>query len=590
MRSSAPLRRGWILVFLLGLVLAAGAAETKSPSHQALEALLREIDAQDADFDEAGYRRVVAQTLGHFSTLASSEERFQGTPVRLLASRLALQIGNVLLHRHGRMEDARQIARSAQSAYGAAPGQGALMREGLSATRKGFRELAGEEQYEVEESPDAAWGPFEQVLLGTLGLLALVAGGYLLRSRREVPEGLTTVDATTQSEAQAALNLGLRLLREERTEEAMKYLRKVADLETGLRGQGEYYLALVTLQRGRDAEARTMIEALDFRTIPPEEAYGLGEELERRGQTQVAKKVFEKIYLEDTEFRDVRERLEKLREETSQFTEEDVASVLTERVIEDRFRNVELLASGGMGYVFSVEDKLREGQRLALKVLSPFYANHDEAKTRFLQEARGLKELDHPHIIRIHDVFEKSLPYYTMDFHDSPDLRTVLSESGALPVERVVAIAGQLCQALQAAHEVGIVHRDVKPGNVLVGEDDRVTLLDFGIARFGAGSGLTLTGQVLGSPRYMAPEQHTGEPVDQRCDIYAVGVLLYQMLAGALPPGNSGGFFLGEYPPLPEEISAPPALRDVLARALRPNPADRPGSIGEILEVLHAQA
>lgn len=582
-----------ISLFLLVLfalpVLPLRAEDEPSPSHRALQELLVRIDAPGTVLGEAELGEVASLALEHLSVLATSERHYRGIPEKYVGANLALQVGNVLLHRYQRVEDAQTIARVAGSVYsGGDPEAGALMQQALSGTRRGLDQMAGESRFEATRELSPRSGSRRLAMLGCLGVVLCGIVFFLVRGSRAAPRGLTLVDAGMQNRAQGALSQGIELLREERLEEAIRCFQRVAEIESSLQSSGQYFLALVSLQQGDVERTRTLVEGIDFSRIETEEAYSLGDALERRGQPRLARRVFEKIYLGDVAFKDVKDRLDHLREETESYSEEDVADVIVKRILDPRFADPKLVASGGMGFVFEARDTAAGDIRRALKVLSPFYANDQDAYVRFVHEARGLAALQHPGIIRIHDVFERSLPYYSMDFHDSPDLKDILAGEGRLAPARVRDLGIQLCSALGAAHRAGVVHRDVKPANVLLGEGDRITLLDFGIARFDAGTRVTLTGQVLGSPRYMAPEQFLGDEMDHRVDIYSAGLVLYELLTGDLPEEQSRHHAGVDFPRPDEHLGLPGGLVEAVLGALAHDPEARYEDMDEMVELLEA--
>ncbi len=209
-----------------------------------------------------------------------------------------------------------------------------------------------------------------------------------------------------------------------------------------------------------------------------------------------------------------------------------------ERLIGARLGKYELRAEigrGGMGVVYEGFDPWLE-RRVAIKVLAPHLAWEEEFVARFLREARAAARLRHPHIVTIHDVgTEAGWYYFVMEFLEGRPLTALLRERGRLELNEALPVLGPLAEALDYAHCRGVVHRDVKPANVVIGPDGRVTLTDFGIARAGEGTGVTRSGLLLGTPAYMSPEQALGQPVDARSDQYALGVLAYEMLVGQVP-------------------------------------------------------
>ena len=246
------------------------------------------------------------------------------------------------------------------------------------------------------------------------------------------------------------------------------------------------------------------------------------------------------------------------------------------------------LGGGGMGVVYTARDA-RLGRLVALKFLPPQWSHDDSAKQRFLREAQAASATHHRNICTIHDIetTDDGRLFIVMAYYEGQTLKQRL-EAGALAIEEAVEIAAQVAEGLAKAHLEGVVHRDIKPGNLIMAEDD-VKILDFGLAKFANALQLTLEGSTLGTVAYMSPEQTRGEEADARSDIWAVGVVLYEMLTGTLP-------FKGAYPeaishairndPTPPLVVAgtdtPPGLNRIVDRALRKNAAERYQSAREL--------
>ena len=194
------------------------------------------------------------------------------------------------------------------------------------------------------------------------------------------------------------------------------------------------------------------------------------------------------------------------------------------------------LGAGGFAVVYLVRD-VHLKRKLAVKVLSPDVIASHSVLERFRREAETIAQLSHPHIVPLHFIGQKDdLVYLVMEAIDGGSLADRLEREGQLPIDESARIFGEVASALAHAHKRGVVHRDIKPQNVLLdGESGRALVTDFGIARTAEGGSLTATGMVVGTPAYLSPEQVTGEPSDHRADIYALGVMMYQMLAGRPP-------------------------------------------------------
>ncbi len=266
----------------------------------------------------------------------------------------------------------------------------------------------------------------------------------------------------------------------------------------------------------------------------------------------------------------------------------------------------EKLGTGGMGEVYLAEDsKLSRG--VALKVLPPELASNPDRRERFYREARAVAALNHPNIVTIHSVEEaEGVLFLTLELVDGETLREKI-DRGALPVEQVFEIGAQIGEGLSKAHAAGILHRDLKPHNVMVTTDGRVKLLDFGLAKFLAPGGTdpdaatmareTSPGMTLGTAGYMAPEQALGKNVDARADLFALGVVLYEMATGRSPfRGETlAAFFdslLHDAPEPPSELNPdlPRDLVRVVERAMEKEPSRRYGSASELVSDLRGIA
>lgn len=265
------------------------------------------------------------------------------------------------------------------------------------------------------------------------------------------------------------------------------------------------------------------------------------------------------------------------------------------RVLGGRYRLVRELARGGMGTVWVAEDPLL-ARTVAVKVLDPALATDDAVRLRFRREAVAAAAVSHPNIVATYDTGDDDgTAYIVMELVEGRTLREVIDQLGPLPVPLACDVAGQIADALAAAHARGVVHRDVKPGNVLVQADGRVKVTDFGIAKAADDAELTRAGMVIGTARYLAPEQVDGTDVDDRADVYALGLVLYEMLAGRPPFAADSDVatalarLTGGPPPLVEvRPGVPDALAEIVSRALARNPDDRFPSAGAMRDALRS--
>src|SRR5918996_3127270 len=251
-------------------------------------------------------------------------------------------------------------------------------------------------------------------------------------------------------------------------------------------------------------------------------------------------------------------------------------------VLNDRYQIEAPLGRGGMATVFRGTDRVLN-RTVAVKILADRFAGDDKFVTRFRREAQAAARLNHPNIVSIYDTGDDDGAHYiVMELVEGDTLGDVLRRDGALPPERAAAIAVSVAEALERAHQAGLVHRDVKPGNVMLTPDGSVKVMDFGIARAASEDTLTQTGLVLGTASYLSPEQAQGLPVDARSDIYSLGCVLYEMLTGRPPfdgdtPVAIAYMHVNETPPRPSELepSIPPHLNEAVMRGLQKDPEAR---------------
>jgi serine/threonine protein kinase len=268
------------------------------------------------------------------------------------------------------------------------------------------------------------------------------------------------------------------------------------------------------------------------------------------------------------------------------------------RVLGGRYELQSRLGRGGMATVFRGSDRVL-GRSVAVKVLASTFAKDGTFVERFRREAQAAAGLNHPNVVAVFDTgSDDGVHYIVMEYVEGRTLADVIREEGALPPTRAAEIAATVCRALSSAHEKGMVHRDVKPGNVLLTSDGGVKVADFGIARVVSGEPLTVTGSVMGTASYLSPEQATGSKVDRRSDIYALGCVLYEMLTGRIPfegdtPVSIVYKHVEEEPTAPSSVNpaVPSALEAVVKRAMAKSPADRYQSADEMARDLrHAAA
>ncbi len=264
-------------------------------------------------------------------------------------------------------------------------------------------------------------------------------------------------------------------------------------------------------------------------------------------------------------------------------------------VLGGRYRLVELLGQGGMATIFRARDSQLE-RDVAVKVLRAEYGGDPDFVSRFRQEAQAAASLNHPSIVAVFDYgTDPAGPFIVMELVDGEDVATVLKRSGPLPPRQAARLGAETARALAVAHASGLVHRDVKPGNILLTRDGRVKVADFGIARAIAEAQLTLPGTTLGSVHYFSPEQARGDQATTASDIYSLGIVLYELLTGRRPwEGDTAAAVamarLTGPVPIPSAVRAgiPPTLEAIVRKALALDPLERFASAGAMAEALDA--
>jgi serine/threonine protein kinase len=269
--------------------------------------------------------------------------------------------------------------------------------------------------------------------------------------------------------------------------------------------------------------------------------------------------------------------------------------VTVRQLIADRYELKHVVGTGGMSSVYCAHDTLLE-RDVALKILHEHYSEDDDYVERFRREARAAAQLSHPGIVTVIDRGEEDgRQFIVFEFVDGETLKDVVERGGPLPVRRAIELGLQIARALAFAHQQGLVHRDVKPQNVLLNGDGRAQVTDFGIARTLDAVGHTETGTVLGTSHYVAPEQARGERVDAQTDVYSFGVVLFELLAGEVPYGGDNFLTVAMKhvnEPVPSLLERRPdcplRLAALVERCMAKQPAERPASMGDVVAELEA--
>ena len=259
--------------------------------------------------------------------------------------------------------------------------------------------------------------------------------------------------------------------------------------------------------------------------------------------------------------------------------------------LDGRYEIHELLGMGGMAYVYRAYDKV-EDRWVAIKVLKEEFLNNSDFLRRFRNESKAIAVLQHPNIVRVYDVsLGDQIQYIAMEYIDGITLKEYIDQQGAIRWQEAVHFMVQILSALECAHEKGIIHRDVKPQNIMLLRDGKIKVTDFGIARFLQSETQTMTDKAIGSVHYISPEQARGDYITDKADIYSVGVTMYEMLTGTLPFNADSAVSvalmqLQAKPKMPSEVNPtiPRGLEQIVIKAMEKNPPDRFRSAAEMLE------
>jgi serine/threonine protein kinase len=264
-------------------------------------------------------------------------------------------------------------------------------------------------------------------------------------------------------------------------------------------------------------------------------------------------------------------------------------------VLAQRYEILQQLGEGGMGAVYKARDR-ELGRVVALKLIRPELASNSTILQRFKQELILARQVTHKNVIRIYDLGDADgVKFLTMEYVEGSDLKTRLREQGKFVLAEAVRVMQQICRALDASHSEGVIHRDLKPSNVMIDNQDKVRVMDFGLAHSYETTGLTLTGALVGTPEYMAAEQATGEAADTQSDIYAAGLIFYELVTGKSPyPADNPLQSLMKrthqraLPVSQVENSVPRVLSGIVSRCLEPDRRNRYQSAAELLADLEA--
>lgn len=392
-------------------------------------------------------------------------------------------------------------------------------------------------------------------------------------------------EALDGMEAKKLYRAGLMAIRSKRFSAAARSFQKLG--KNDLYPNAPLLLTICFLRMNEPDLARRQLRKISLSKLDMTGLYQLAVAFHEAKQLAEARKLYEKLMLSDMSFEDVSARLEAIKEEEKKEREasanqsrtggapKDLLDLIRSQ-IPPRYELKAKLGMGGMGVVVRATD-LEHRNDVAIKVLSPILAENVELRTRFTQEASALVKLDHPNIIRILEVGGDLLPYYVMEYLEGKSVADFLDER-ILPMKDNIYIALQVSAALKYAHGQNVVHRDVKPENILVDDRGIVRLVDFGLAKFLGATAVTGSDNIVGTELYMSPEQITTGKVDARSDIYSLGVTLYHMCTGEPPFIESPMYeHVSAIPNDPSQINPDitPKLRELILRCLEKQVDDR---------------
>jgi len=301
--------------------------------------------------------------------------------------------------------------------------------------------------------------------------------------------------------------------------------------------------------------------------------YQIGAAFEEHNIPEKSLDIYKKIISFDIGYKDIAKRLEVI----TQRLKMKATMSASELVLEDRYEDIQLIGQGSIGVVYRAVDKILK-RKVALKVIKDAYKNNKEAIERFVREAQSVSLFKHPGFITIYDININKQFFIVMDYIEGEDLQHLM-EKGALPIKDAVQIAINICDALSCAHQNGVVHRDIKPGNILVMKDLQIKISDFGLTQLMTPSVIGQPVEVLGAPVYLSPEQIRGETLDYRSDIYSFGIILYEMLTGKTPfnEGDIAYRHINEEPQPPAALNSkiPRWLENIVLKCIKKKPEDR---------------
>jgi len=381
----------------------------------------------------------------------------------------------------------------------------------------------------------------------------------------------------------------------------LSHLQKAAVERSPVRAEALREMSRIHLEKGAFDVAESVLDILFSLKLVEENrlewGYDAAEAFEGKGQRKPAQKYYAMVAAADAGFRDAAAKAQALGQALQAVPQAAAPAAPAGPVdpiqfLSRRYDGIVELGRGAMGVVYKARDKILDRQ-VAIKMILGDLGKDPEALGRFITEAQSAAALEHPGIITIYDIRTDDPMFIVMEFVDGKSLGGLVA-GRKLPVAQFAKLAIRICEPLAFAHQAQVIHRDLKPDNIMVTKNGGVKVADFGLARKGGGSGMTQVGQVMGTPYYMSPEQIRGGAVDGRSDLYSLGIMFYELLTGAVPfkEGDIAYLHMHEEPSRISlknpEVSKP--LEDIVLRCLKKTPEERYQSVDELLEALKALA
>jgi len=401
-------------------------------------------------------------------------------------------------------------------------------------------------------------------------------------------------ETTGETDSGLELTLARTYIKSDDTDKAVKILNKLALADDPRTEEAILELCSIYLADENTEMVKAKIKRLQS-SKDTSILYQAGRLLEEHEQYREAMSFYLKVFASDPDFQDVTERVAKLKELVKATSLMQISSIVeSPQRQDDRYDIIEKLGEGGMGLVYKAKDR-KLNVTVALKYLSRELIPNKEILRRFIAEAQTAANLKHPNIVGIYDydvIEDKQLAFIAMEFIEGLSLRDLIVDGHLFTLPELKKYGKQICDTLDFTHQQNIVHRDIKPDNIMLDSFSNVKITDFGLAKTETASYKTQSGAVMGTFRYMPPEQKTGQPCDHRIDIYALGVTFFEMLLGKESMGISEinhdtvDEYLAEY--LPQHTDVPPAIKDLIVNCLHDKPADRFQRCGEISQAWEA--